>query len=185
MKKELKPTCTVPRTLTTCPSYLAGWLDTSHTVASTCARTPAAQPNQQTAIARKYLFTPVPPQKTSTNRKTFTTLNQPMPLNSAAAEATRQRIAALWQRNVPQTMERLNLLDRAASAAAGDTLSASLSEEAAATAHKLAGSLGMFGLDEGTRLAREMEQHLESATPDAGKLTSLARQLRASLFPAS
>ena len=90
-------------------------------------------------------------------------------------------IAALWQRNQPQVLERLALLDQAAS----DALTPLLQQEAVATAHKLAGSLGMFGFHEGTRLARELEQLFESAQPDPARLATLTTELRRTLFPSS
>lgn len=93
---------------------------------------------------------------------------------------TQQKLMAIWERNRPQVMERLALLDRAAQAR---PLTPQLREEAATVAHKLAGSLGMFGFSEGTRLARSIEQHLESANPDSGFLTALSMELRHSLFP--
>ena len=102
---------------------------------------------------------------------------------ASAQSSTQKLIAALWQRNQPQILERLALLDRAADDAVAGTLTPALREEAASTAHKLAGSLGMFGFHEGTRLARELEQHLESLTTDGTTLVALTTQLRASLYP--
>lgn len=53
---------------------------------------------------------------------------------------------------------------------------------AADTAHKLAGSLGMFGYPKGTEVAREIEQLLESdAVVDAGLLRELVVELRGCL----
>ena len=86
-------------------------------------------------------------------------------------------IAALWQRNQPQTLSRLDLLDQAATG----PLTPALRGEAIAIAHKFAGSLGMFGFHEGTRIARDLEAHLESPTPDATTLASLTAELRTSL----
>jgi HPt (histidine-containing phosphotransfer) domain-containing protein len=88
-------------------------------------------------------------------------------------------IVALWQRNQPQILDRLAVLDRAAAA-----LSPAHRAEAIATAHKLAGTLGMFGFHEGTRIARELELHLESPSPDLDVIKALSDSLRHSLFPA-
>jgi len=50
------------------------------------------------------------------------------------------------------------------------------------TAHKLAGSLGMFGYPEGTDFARRIEHQLENDTPvDALQLAQNVAALRASL----
>ena len=89
-------------------------------------------------------------------------------------------LAAIWQRNQPQVLERLAALDRAAHA---NPLPALLQQEAAATAHKLAGTLGMFGFTRGTEIARELEQHLELAHPDSATLTGQTRRLREAIFP--
>jgi len=95
--------------------------------------------------------------------------------------AQQKLVAALWLRNQPQVLDRLALLDRAAAAAVAGTLTPPLLDDAAAIAHKLAGSLGMFGFHEGTRIARQLDQHLESPTLDAATLTALTAQLRESL----
>ncbi len=87
-------------------------------------------------------------------------------------------IVALWQRNQPEILDRLAVLDRAAA-----SLHPAHRAEAIATAHKLAGSLGMFGFHEGTRIARELELQLESPSPDPDAIKALSDSLRQSLFP--
>jgi HPt (histidine-containing phosphotransfer) domain-containing protein len=70
-------------------------------------------------------------------------------------------IQAIWQRNLPQTRERVALLQRAASQLTETrTLDTELHTEALSTAHKLAGSLGMFGFTAGTEHARAIEAEL-------------------------
>jgi HPt (histidine-containing phosphotransfer) domain-containing protein len=101
-----------------------------------------------------------------------------------AEDKTAALLAALWVRNRPMVEERLAVLDRAAAAAAGGALGEELRAEAAGNAHKLAGSLGMYGFDEGTRVARELEVLLGVATPDAARLGELIAELRAAIFPA-
>ncbi len=81
-----------------------------------------------------------------------------------AEKATRSLLATLWERNLPVLRERLDLLDAAAAAAATGSLTAEQRTEAGSTAHKLAGSLGMFGYPRGTDLARQLEQSFESGT---------------------
>jgi len=71
-------------------------------------------------------------------------------------------IQAIWQRGIPQTRERLLLLQSAAEQLSNSrSLDAELRAEAIAVAHKLAGSLGMFGFAEATEHARSIEQQLE------------------------
>ena len=116
----------------------------------------------------------------STNSEEFTISFVLKTMPDSAQTKTQMMIAALWERNQPQVLERLALLDRAAAG----PLAQPFQQEAAATAHKLAGSLGMFGFHEGTRLARELELLLETDSPDPAQLTPLTTALRQTLFPA-
>lgn len=90
-------------------------------------------------------------------------------------------LASLWLRHRPIIQERLQVLDRVGDAASAGTLDPDAREEAADVAHKLAGSLGMYGYDEGTRIARKLELLLDYRTPDAAQIQRLAAELRASL----
>jgi HPt (histidine-containing phosphotransfer) domain-containing protein len=100
-----------------------------------------------------------------------------------AADKTAKLLAALWLRNRPIVEERLVLLDRASAAAATGMLDEALREESRSAAHKLSGSLGMYGFDEGTRVAREMEVLLSGASPDGARLLVLCGELRVAVFP--
>lgn len=92
-------------------------------------------------------------------------------------------IKSLWERNLPTLHERLSLLDRAALAAASGNLTEALRTEALEIAHKLAGSLGMFGYDRGTEIARNIEVILTNPSPSAlARLTTLTTELRQTLF---
>lgn len=97
-------------------------------------------------------------------------------------DVARELISALWERSVPLITDRLNGLDIACEAAVIGRLSPMMRRGAADTAHKLAGSLGMFGYPRGTDVAREIEHLLESeGFVDAGVLRELVIELRASL----
>lgn len=96
------------------------------------------------------------------------------------ADKMRTLLADLWTRNLPVVRERLALLERAA---ACDPLQEELRLEARNVAHKLAGSLGMFGYDEGTRISRQLELTLTVSAPDVAHLNLLTQELRATLFP--
>ena len=88
----------------------------------------------------------------------------------------------LWQRKLPMIKEHLSILQRAAETLSQATLTTPLRNEAAISAHKLAGSLGMFGFPEGTRFAREIEQMLDSqAAPLPEAFAALVRQLTGSV----
>ena len=97
-------------------------------------------------------------------------------------DVARELISALWERSVPLITERLNGLDIACEAAVLERLSPIMRRGAMDTAHKLAGSLGMFGYPRGTELAREIEQILEcDGVVDAAMLRELVVELRGCL----
>jgi HPt (histidine-containing phosphotransfer) domain-containing protein len=101
----------------------------------------------------------------------------------SAADKTAALIQALWERNLPQLRERLDLLDHAAAQAGAGTLANDTRLEAAAIAHKLAGSLGMFGYKDGTTIARELESLFNEADQAnmADQAAALTRSLRTTL----
>jgi HPt (histidine-containing phosphotransfer) domain-containing protein len=92
-------------------------------------------------------------------------------------EATRKLLASLWERNLPVLRERLAVLDHAVNMARLGTLTAQVRNEALDVAHKLSGSLGMFGYNDATGFARQIEHQLE-AVGDVNAL-QLAEQLAA------
>lgn len=100
-----------------------------------------------------------------------------------AEDKTAALLAVLWVKVRPLVEERLAVLDKAAVAASAGTLADDLRKEAMSNAHKLAGSLGMYGYDEGTRVARELEVLLGGAKPDAARLAKLIAELREAVFP--
>jgi HPt (histidine-containing phosphotransfer) domain-containing protein len=100
-----------------------------------------------------------------------------------AREKTAALLAALWVKIRPMVEERLALLDAAAAAAASGALGETQRTEACGAAHKLAGSLGMYGYDEGTAVARKIEVLLGEAVPDAARLQALNGELRRAVFP--
>lgn len=87
----------------------------------------------------------------------------------AAVAAAMQR---MWTQFRPQMEERARALEAAAAALAAGSLSEDQRRAAEKTAHTLAGSLGTFGLAEGTTLAREAEALL--AKPDAAQAARVA-----------
>ena len=86
----------------------------------------------------------------------------------------------MWQRNLPILRARIANLEMAAQHAEVGQLTGPARQEAADIAHKLAGSLGMFGYLRGTEIARQLEVLLDVEGPLAGgevrKLTSLLGQ---------
>jgi HPt (histidine-containing phosphotransfer) domain-containing protein len=94
---------------------------------------------------------------------------------------TSKILSDLWQRSQPLILERLAQLDAAATAAHDGLLAEPQRAEAESTAHKLSGSLGMFGYHKGTECARALEAELQLESPNPERLTILSDDLRASL----
>lgn len=104
--------------------------------------------------------------------------------NQEPAAAIAKALDALWARFLPEIRERVSVLHRAAKSRADGTLDERQRSEAQAAAHKLAGTLGTFGLERGTELARELEDLY--AQPDrllqqkhAAKLAAAAEAIAA------
>lgn len=74
----------------------------------------------------------------------------------------------LWAKFLPEIEQRVALLETAVEALSSGCLSPEQRQAAHAAAHKLAGSLGTFGLQRGTELARQCEHALAQDSPDAG-----------------
>jgi HPt (histidine-containing phosphotransfer) domain-containing protein len=91
-------------------------------------------------------------------------------------------LAQLWQKNLPTVRERLDLLDQFGAIAASGKLDEPTRIEALNIAHKLAGSLGMYGYQQGTEVASRIERILKSPTPETLlTLRTLATDLRKSI----
>ncbi|RUT00844.1 hypothetical protein DSM106972_072530 [Dulcicalothrix desertica PCC 7102] len=67
-------------------------------------------------------------------------------------------LTELWQNLQSQTNERLAVLQQTSTALTLNELAEEQKQQAQVTAHKLAGLLGVFGLAEGSRLAKQIEQ---------------------------
>jgi HPt (histidine-containing phosphotransfer) domain-containing protein len=74
-------------------------------------------------------------------------------------------VAQLWERFKEATFHRIGVLEQAVTALGEGTLSEELRRQAEGEAHKLTGSVGMFGFAEGSRLASTIEQLLEAGAP--------------------
>ncbi|MDQ3318737.1 MAG: Hpt domain-containing protein, partial [Actinomycetota bacterium] len=91
-------------------------------------------------------------------------------------------VQAVWERSRNETIGRVGTLDEAVGALLDGALDEDLRARAERDAHKLAGSLGMFGFPRGSEVARELEQALAPPGPaasDAPRLAELAIGLRA------
>jgi HPt (histidine-containing phosphotransfer) domain-containing protein len=98
-----------------------------------------------------------------------------------ASDAFAQAMNRLWEKHLPQMQERVAILQKAAESLANGTLTATDQQQAGAEAHKLAGVLGTFGLNQGTELAREAEGlyegSLDSNRAAAPRLAAIAEEL--------
>lgn len=94
-------------------------------------------------------------------------------------------LAAIWKKNLQQTRDRLTLLQRAAEhLSTTRTLEEDLRANAVSTAHKMAGSLGMFGLHSATEAARAIEHSLDhEGLPQPERLQEQVDALAAILAP--
>lgn len=103
------------------------------------------------------------------------TPQQPGALEARIAD----RLATLWQRQRPELAARIDVLERAAAAAADASLTPELRAEATALAHKLAGALGLYGHAAAGEAARKMELLLDASVPLNGtELQGCATELR-------
>ena len=98
----------------------------------------------------------------------------------AAIAAAMQR---MWVQFRPQIDERVGVLETAAAALAAGILTEEQCTAAAKAAHTLAGTLGTFGLADGTALAREAEPVFAEGIPAnagrAARVAEIAAELRA------
>lgn len=91
-------------------------------------------------------------------------------------------VFALWGRFREMMFERLKSIEMASGAALNNSMTDAQRGEALNAAHKLAGSLGTFGLGEGSKLASKLELMLEGAellgSEQSRHLGELAKMLR-------
>jgi hypothetical protein len=108
--------------------------------------------------------------------------NSHAPATRARAFDPTELLSRLWRQNLPIMRERVACLEAAAQEALNGSLTPAARTSASDIAHKMAGSLGMFGYPVGTEIAREMEQMLEAeGSVDAARFVELAAQMRAAL----
>jgi HPt (histidine-containing phosphotransfer) domain-containing protein len=88
----------------------------------------------------------------------------------------------IWQRHLPSTRARLDLLADAIATATDGPLRETMRAEAQSAAHKLSGNLGMFGHLEAGEAASEIEHIFKQPTPEnIPHLLPLMQKLRSLL----
>lgn len=73
-------------------------------------------------------------------------------------------VAQVWEKAAPQLEERIAVIEQASAMLLQGKLTQEMHSKAKSQAHKLVGSLGMFGSDEGSHLAQEIETLLAGDT---------------------
>ena len=83
--------------------------------------------------------------------------SQPRNKESDKAEQTLEAVLHIWEQFKGAFLERLEEIEKAIAALSAKTLSETMRDNAEMQAHKLIGSLGMYGLIQGSTWARELE----------------------------
>jgi diguanylate cyclase (GGDEF)-like protein len=121
-----------------------------------------------------YRLNPPKEKKTQAEDTKVTTSDAAKPLN----QQFQQAMSGLWNQYQGLMMQRLQALQEVAKALQTTNLTLELRQSGAQAAHKLAGVLGMFELDSGTEISRDLEKIL---TQDS-KLTTAQKQQLLSLI---
>ncbi|MBF2003056.1 MAG: response regulator [Synechococcales cyanobacterium M58_A2018_015] len=106
---------------------------------------------------------------------------------SSSAEQTLAAIADVWDRFKPRILEQVAVLEQAATAISSQTLTEDLRQQAQQQSHSLAGSLGTFGLETGSQMARSINQLLHRSgwsAAEGQRLRQLVAVLRQTISQA-
>jgi HPt (histidine-containing phosphotransfer) domain-containing protein len=96
---------------------------------------------------------------------------------SMDSDKMKRMLVDVWNKHLPETEERLSVLEHAAQSLRVEELKETDRQAAANAAHKLAGSLGTFGKHEGTEAARAIEQQLVGEEPLQPQFSEFLRYL--------
>ncbi len=104
-------------------------------------------------------------------------------MSDPTEQQTLALVNSVWHQFKGRVSEQIGVLEQAVNALEQQSLNLQLRHQAKQEAHTLAGSLGMFGLPEGTELARKIEQILQTEQPfnqtEATDLRQWVQALRA------
>src|ERR1700679_4357011 len=97
------------------------------------------------------------------------------------SEGIENVLTEVWRRSGPLLEERLTAIELAVDGLSEGSAEPTVVKAGREQAHMLAGVLGTFGLDRGTVLARDLEEHLgrPRARDEAARLDHVAAELRA------
>ncbi len=88
--------------------------------------------------------------------------NSHPPNTQPTPQQTLASVKQIWHRFQPRVREQVGILEQAVTALEQSELDPDLQQQARREAHTLAGSLGIFGLPEGSHLAHQIEQRLQT-----------------------
>jgi diguanylate cyclase (GGDEF)-like protein len=104
-----------------------------------------------------YRLKEAPTKKTQNSKLKIQNSQSSLTQEEQAQQITRK----VWERGQQKLGQRIAIIEQATTALLQDKLDEKLINQAYQNAHKLAGSLGMFGFDFGSHLASEIEQLLQ------------------------
>ena len=99
-------------------------------------------------------------------------------MKPAREERLQARLRQAWVEARTLVAERITVLEVAVSAANSGALGQEQRSSAIAAAHKLSGSLGVFGLREASICARNIEEQFYAGCSDAGTLVRMLQRLQ-------
>jgi HPt (histidine-containing phosphotransfer) domain-containing protein len=103
----------------------------------------------------------------------------------STAEELQKKLNEVWQKVLPLMLTRLEAIERAQRELQAAKLTDDLRLDAAQQAHKLAGSLGVFGMQEASELAAKIEQLLSREAilneESSAQLTDCVGRLKSSI----
>jgi DNA-binding response OmpR family regulator len=126
----------------------------------------------ETIYGLGYRLLPPPDQRTPAPERSLSSSDAD---RQQAENMVIESVNNIWQRNKESFTSQLALFEQVVAALMTDTLNEQIQHAAKLEAHKMAGSLGSFGFNEGSRLAREIEELLE--TEAIGQQSTQLQQL--------
>lgn len=97
----------------------------------------------------------------------------------SSSDELNKKLDQAWQKMLPLMLQRLEVINRGQRAMADGAVTEALKSEAAQEAHKLAGSLGVFGLQRGSESALKIERiFLSCDVPSGGQFSDLKELLQ-------
>lgn len=109
----------------------------------------------------------------------FLASSQAAPSTTAKTERLNCSVKEIWDRTRDNSFERLVFLEQVLRTLKSGLLDPPLQQQALQTAHKLVGSLGMFGSDRGTGLARQIEHLLQINSLSENEIDLITQSLLA------